>query len=193
MKRFLLPIFALALLSMPLSTVQADTTYAINLSGVAPETSHVLRVFGTITIDFTKTITSDQFTSSSLQFQHESDTPVALPAVPEFSPAANANLAWSDTAGTLNIVRTGSADSFIRWKVPTGNLDAVFVLGSGTRTHNLNRQDNGTPIEAAVLNPNEGNQGAPVFPLGVSVPEPSSAVVLMGISAALITRRRKRA
>lgn len=174
----------------------ASTTFNVDLTGVASGSGHTLRVYGTITVDPALPVSSAA-TTSSLFFQHETDTPIPFPSNLNLGAAASNLLSsqfeWDLFDGNLYVTRTGTGTGTFRdyfgWKYPGGDMDIELLFGSGPNAHSL--YYNGTHADLVILKPSGGPDGPNGFLVGTAIPEPSSALLLAGFGAISMQRRRR--
>ena len=200
---------------LSVSRVQAAImTFDVDLTGRPFNTSTLLRVFGTLTLD-PDTIRdgSASIFGSRLFFQRNNETPIALPALPIFSfrranqplPFHNVAFDWTVVGNELFLTPTALTpyDYEIYWQSPIPGVPSSFVrIEFGYQSFfEANRMGMthailGGPnprFESARLQPFVANQLRP-FRFGTvsgssgAVPEPGSMVtwsILAGISVCL--------
>jgi hypothetical protein len=167
-------------------------TFNVNLSGVAGS-GHMLKVFGTITVDPAQPISSAT-TTSTLFFQHQSDV-FSLPSTFNNGPSLPDQMEWSLVGQDLYISRRSSTDQTFGWGRLIGQVDIDFVFGSGLEDHFLRyviRNPSDPDSDKFLLKPSGPADGPNGFLVGTAIPEPSSALLVAGIGAVFSLARRHR-
>ena len=188
------------LLLLPTLTARAAImTFNVDFFGVGGARNHDLHVFGTITVDPTMPV-APLATSSNLWLQHETDNPIALPSRPTSDAPVLSALEWNLSGNDLYISRTSTATEKLRFdsfgvRGVDNFIGVGFSFGSGTRQHRIDFAHSGQlGVDGLILKDASGPDGPLGFFVGtaVSIPEPTSAIFLAGLSAAFSMRRHRR-
>lgn len=157
-------------------------TFDVDLKAVGAS-GHTLRAFGTLMVD----PDTDLISGSNLFFQHQDDTPVALPSLPFLTVSAPANLDWGLSGGDLYVTRLTDINSFIEWSDLGPSEFNSLALGSGSNRHRLLHSDSGlVHVDEGVLKERGLADGPNGFLVGTAqdsnlVPEPSTFATWGGL------------
>jgi hypothetical protein len=164
-------------------------TFNVDLSG-GSNLGNTFRVYGTLTVDPALAI-SPANTASTLFFQRNDDPILAFITVQTPGNRSLSSLRWEFSSGNLYITRVGTLAESIVWSSATPDIPyANFLLGAGIYNHFLQRATL-QGFEIFVLKPSSGPDGPNGFLVGTAVPEPSSALLIVGTVVILSLSRRR--
>lgn len=183
----------LALVILPSLVTAQGSTFSINLTGQSQETGHRFRAFGTITLDLTRS-TLAAVRSSKIFIQHEDDAPLPLQSLPDqLGVNPSDGLQWAVDDKRLYINRISTLNRIIQWNTASSVpqfTSLFFESGPPNNPHGMFYRYGGHD-DTVILKPGGFPDGPRGLLVGIQVPEPSSAALMLCTSL-IIARQGRR-
>lgn len=178
----------------PVFATSHESIFSINLEGEAQETGHRLRAFGTITLDLTLP-TLAAVRSSKIFIQHEDDAPLPLQPLPDqLGVNPSDGLQWGITGRRLYINRISTLNRIIQWNTAPSVpqfTSLFFESGPPNNPHGMFYRFGGHD-DTVILKAGGFPDGPRGFLVGVLIPEPSSAALIVCTSLFIASQGRRR-
>jgi hypothetical protein len=189
-----LAFFALAVLSyFPSTAPGQERIFSIDLAGLAQETGHRVRAYGTITLDLTRS-TLAAVRSSRIFIQHEGDAPLLLQPLPlQLVVDPSDGLQWAVADQRLYINRISTENRIIQWNTAASVpqfTSLFFESGPPNNPHGMFYRYGGHD-DTVILKAGGFPDGPRGFLVGVEIPEPSSAALLISTSLVAACHARR--